>query len=143
MSRPSDIPNLPPLTPGQKQHLHKRATRLASRNPAAIVELARKHSSRAVAILAEIMEDKEAPPAVRVKAAEVIIERGYGKAPLAVTIDEKNSSDNGGVSGRILSIAERILMLKMAQEQRGETLDLEMSQAQPVHELQPAEDLVG
>lgn len=133
--------NLPPLTPAEKQDLANRSKRFAMHNPQAIVALARKHSSAAVRILAQIMEDEEAPPAVRVKAAEVIIERGYGKAPMAVTIDDK-SPGGGEVSGRILSIAEKIIMLKLASEQRGETMDLENSQLQLVGPA-PVEDLVG
>jgi hypothetical protein len=156
MSRPSDIPNLPPLSTADKKRLASQRSRFANTNPQTIVALGRKYSIRAVQILAAIMESPDSPPAVRVKAAEVIIERGYGKAPLAVTIDDK--TPGGEVNGRILSIAEKILMLKMAQDQRGETVDLENSQlrlvgpepvqgeVQPAVEAAPAapaEDLVG
>lgn len=45
-----------------------------------VVELARKHTPAAIAVLATIMADKRAPAAARVTAADKLIERGYGKA---------------------------------------------------------------
>ena len=129
---------------GSNEALRQSANRLAARNPQAIVNLARKHSVRAIAYLAQWMEDVTLPPACRIKCAEMIIERGYGKAPQSVTLEEAPGTN--ALTGRVLSIAERIIMLKMAQERGGQTLDLENSQlklVEPVEVRPAAEDLVG
>jgi hypothetical protein len=53
--------------------------------PAAVVdgvninELARERGPEAIATLAKIMANDEAPPAARVKAAESLLDRGFGK----------------------------------------------------------------
>lgn len=52
--------------------------------PLDVVELARSHTLAAMQTLVEINGDKHAPPAARVKAAETIINRGYGTAPQVV-----------------------------------------------------------
>lgn len=46
---------------------------------------ARRHTNAAIATLAEIMNDKMAKDADRIKAADSILDRGHGK-PLAATI---------------------------------------------------------
>lgn len=48
--------------------------------------LAREYGPEAIRTLADIMRDKEAPPAPRVKAAEVLLNRGFGLAPAVVTV---------------------------------------------------------
>jgi hypothetical protein len=48
--------------------------------------LAREYGPEAIRTLAEIMRDKEAPAAPRVKAAEVLLNRGFGLAPAVVTL---------------------------------------------------------
>jgi len=45
-----------------------------------IQELARKYSSAAIAVLAELMCDEEAPASVRLAAAKTLLERGWGRA---------------------------------------------------------------
>jgi hypothetical protein len=48
-------------------------------------ELAQVHTPAALAALVEVMNDKEAPPAARVMAAQAILDRGHGKVPQAIT----------------------------------------------------------
>src|SRR5690349_8007827 len=48
--------------------------------PDDIAELARAHGAAAIAVLAEIMNDADAPAGVRVSAAKALLERGWGKA---------------------------------------------------------------
>jgi hypothetical protein len=49
-----------------------------------VIELARSHSPAAIAALAKIMRDEEAPPAARVGAANAILDRGHGRPPQAI-----------------------------------------------------------
>ena len=46
-----------------------------------IKSLARAHTQGAIKVLAGIMNEKKAPPAARVAAANALLDRGYGKAP--------------------------------------------------------------
>ena len=46
-----------------------------------IQELARKYSSAAIAVLAELMCNEDAPPSVRLAAAKTLLERGWGRVP--------------------------------------------------------------
>lgn len=46
--------------------------------------LARSYGPEAVETLAKIMRNEEAPPNARVKAAEVLLDRGFGKAPAII-----------------------------------------------------------
>lgn len=57
--------------------------------------LAREYGPEAIRTLAEIMRDKEAPPAPRVKAAEVLLNRGFGLAPAVVTMvtEQRDASE--------------------------------------------------
>lgn len=50
-----------------------------SKKSTAIKELAQAHCERAVARLAELMESED--EGIAVKAADILLERGYGKAP--------------------------------------------------------------
>ena len=105
-------------------------------DPRKIVLEARKYTVQAVKILASIMEgecglDKqgvpvEVPAAVRIRAAELLIERGFGKSPQAIVLRDESSNQLGGLHS--IPIAERIAALKAAKEQQGQTLDLEASQ---------------
>lgn len=48
--------------------------------PAQIRSLARAHTATALAVLAGIMNQTDAPPAARVSAAQALLDRGWGKA---------------------------------------------------------------
>ena len=59
--------------------------------------LARTHTHLAVATLAEICMDGEAPAAARVSAAGVLLDRGWGRAPQEIRIADATErlSDDG------------------------------------------------
>lgn len=48
--------------------------------PIEIRSLARKHTAKAINVLAGIMNTKDAPEAARVSAANSLLDRGWGKA---------------------------------------------------------------
>jgi len=48
-------------------------------------EMAKEYAPEALTTLRDIMCDKEEPAAARVSAANTILDRGYGKAPQALT----------------------------------------------------------
>lgn len=53
-------------------------------------DLAREHTEEAVAALTEIMNNKKAPAAARVSAANAILDRGFGRVPSDIPLtDEK------------------------------------------------------
>ena len=65
---------------------------------AEVRELAREHTPEAVNTLAEIMLDKDAPPAARISAATALLDRGYGRPAgevpqVAVQINTDNSAE--------------------------------------------------
>jgi hypothetical protein len=51
-----------------------------------VVDIARKHTVTAVNALARIAKDPEQDPRARVAAAQVILDRGYGKATEKVDV---------------------------------------------------------
>ncbi len=52
-----------------------------------VAAAARVHSASAIATLAEIMANKRTAAMARVRAAEVILERGFGKAPQKIVLE--------------------------------------------------------
>jgi hypothetical protein len=105
-----------------------------------LVSLSRTFSKRAINMIAEIMEDTGMPPAVRVKAAEILLDRGYGKAAQAMVVS--NSDGSPLIGAQALSIAERIAALKRAKETKDDTIDLEANDAIPVQEEQDNTDIL-
>lgn len=71
-----------------------------------VQDLAREHTPDAINTLAEIMTDENAPPAQRIAAAQVMLDRGWGKPvqtvegnvdrTLEVVIKDATASDAGG-----------------------------------------------
>jgi len=55
--------------------------------PTDIRSLARSHTETAIKVLAGIMREPDAPAAARVSAAQVLLDRGWGKAPQFNTTD--------------------------------------------------------
>ena len=53
----------------------------------------------ALNVLKEIMLDPAQPAAARIKAAEVIIDRAYGKAPQALEIDQADAAITISIEG--------------------------------------------
>ena len=68
----------------------------AGRKPdgVAITSLARLHTANAIAILGEVMADPKAPPAAKVAAAQALLDRGWGKAPIQINLDVKAKFDD-------------------------------------------------
>lgn len=62
-------------------------------------DLVREHTNDAIATLAQIMGDENAPPDARIRAAEALLNRAWGKPPATMEV-------NGGVA--VYSVAEAI-----------------------------------
>src|SRR5918993_3158179 len=54
---------------------------------AEVAEMARVHTAEALETLAEVMRDAKAPASARVMAANAILDRGHGKAPMHLTTE--------------------------------------------------------
>ena len=63
-------------------------------------ELARRYTKEAVATLVDIMQNPKAPPAAKVRAAEVLLDRGWGRPQQQLEIQE--------AAGLNIVISERI-----------------------------------
>jgi hypothetical protein len=59
-----------------------------------ITTLARAHTSKAIEVLVEIMGDDKAPPAARATAAQALIDRGWGKAPIQIDLNVRQKFDD-------------------------------------------------
>ncbi len=67
----------------------------AGRPPGAtITTLARQHTEAAIKLLADVVEDEKAPPAARVAAAQALLDRGWGKAPVTVDLNVRAKFDD-------------------------------------------------
>jgi hypothetical protein len=56
--------------------------------------LARQHTAQAIGVLREIVDDAKAPPAARATAAQALLDRGWGKAPIQIDVTARaNFSD--------------------------------------------------
>lgn len=53
---------------------------------AEVRELARQYTDVAIKALTDIMQDEKSPPAARVSAATVLLDRAYGRAPQDLTV---------------------------------------------------------
>lgn len=120
--------------------------RQGGNDPYQVVQLARSYTQAALRKLYDLMNgeggslkqldkngnlvetDIEVPAAVQAKCAEIIIERGYGKAPQAIMLGTDGSIP---ITEKHLSVAEKILKLKEAAE--NPVRDLEASeQSDPI-----------
>jgi hypothetical protein len=70
-----------------------------------VQELAREHSTEAIATLAAIMRDKRAPPAARAMASNSILDRAYGKPPQTLNANVANRPVNDMTDAELLAIA--------------------------------------
>lgn len=104
---------------------------ISMRDPRVIIDLARNYTTKAIRTLAELMEDTAQPGPVRVRAAEILIERGYGKAPQAVLVTDDRSLPTGIAA---VPIEERIKQLIAARDNAGSVTDLEASAVMDVEE---------
>ena len=122
----------------------------------AVMRHARGYSHAAIERLAKLMDGKGGkakvydqnlskmvevdvvvPPAVQVRAAELLLEKGFGKSPqaLLVTTDEPTTP---GDSPRRLTVLERIALLRQAMTETAQTVELEASEQR---ELMPADNV--
>lgn len=72
-------------------------------------ELAQEHGPTAVGILARIMADETSKPVERIRAAEVLLDRGYGR-PMQ-TLEHADVTP-GGLEGKPVSLLELVKGLK-------------------------------
>jgi hypothetical protein len=59
-----------------------------------VTTLARQYTESAVKLLGAMVEDAKAPPAARVAAAQALLDRGWGKAPIQINLDVKARFDD-------------------------------------------------
>jgi hypothetical protein len=59
-----------------------------------ITTLARQHTHAAVTVLREILDDLKAPPAARATAAQALLDRGWGKAPIQIDLNVRAKFDD-------------------------------------------------
>jgi hypothetical protein len=59
-----------------------------------VTTLARAHTAQAISVLAEIMADPNAPSAARATAAQALLDRGYGKAPVQIDLSVRAKFDD-------------------------------------------------
>lgn len=59
---------------------------MPARTPKDVKQIARKHTAAAIKTLVGIMNQPKAPPAARVSAANVVLDRGWGKPPQTVAV---------------------------------------------------------
>jgi hypothetical protein len=88
--------------------------------------LARQCAPDAIATLKAIMLSERAPPAVRISAAAVLLDRGFGKARQEVEI---RKSSLAGLTDEELDVLEQLLEKAEAYEH---TLDIDGSRQHPV-----------
>lgn len=58
--------------------------------PAEIMDMARASAPDAITMAIRFVNDEDADPRVRLKAAEILLDRGYGKPTQAVDLETKN-----------------------------------------------------
>ena len=68
-----------------------------------IRSLARGRTKTALSVLAAVMRNPQTPPAARIAAANAILDRGWGKAPLAI-----HNGDDGAFE--LIHRIERIIV---------------------------------
>ena len=59
-----------------------------------VTTLARQQTEKAIALLAEVMLDPKAPQAARVTAAQALLDRGWGKAPIQIDLNVRAKFDD-------------------------------------------------
>ena len=59
-----------------------------------ITTLALQHTHAAVTVLREILDDLKAPPAARATAAQALLDRGWGKAPIQIDLNVRAKFDD-------------------------------------------------
>ena len=73
--------------------------------PTQIRSLARSHTETAVNVLVGIMQEPKAPPAARVSAAQVLLDRGWGKPAQPLVGDDEHDAITLKVIERVITDA--------------------------------------
>ncbi len=71
-----------------------------------VAELARRHTEEAIETLASIMRDTATPHNTRVAAANALLDRGHGRAPLAIKL-ETDSDASDSTKAEVMAILRR------------------------------------
>ena len=66
----------------------------AGRPEGATTTSARQHTAQAVEVLRQILDDERAPRAESVTAAESLFDRGWGKSPIQIDLNERTKFDD-------------------------------------------------
>lgn len=83
--------------------------------------LARQYTVKAVRTLAEIMQNKKAHAGARVRAAELLLERGYGKTPQVLNVVQHMGSEE-------LERAARDILEKRAKALEAKTIEAKLDE---------------
>ena len=59
-----------------------------------VTVLARSYTDRAIDLLGKVMDDERAPQAARVTAAQALLDRGWGKAPIQIDLNVRQKFDD-------------------------------------------------
>ena len=59
-----------------------------------ITTLARQHTAQAIEVLRQILDDERAPAAARATAAQALLDRGWGKAPIQIDLNVRQKFDD-------------------------------------------------
>ena len=59
-----------------------------------VTTLARTYTDRAIDLLGKVMDDEKAPQAARVTAAQALLDRGWGKAPIQIDLNVRQKFDD-------------------------------------------------
>lgn len=150
---------MPKGIPARDRSLHGRSwAAQAGRDPRQIITLARSYTAAALRKIVDLMNGKggkatvlnadgiavevdiEVPAAVQLKAAELVIERGYGKSPQAIILQDDTAAPDMLTA---IPIAERIIAIKAARDAAGQVTDLEASQQLTIElPVEKAEDMI-
>jgi len=77
------------------------------RADAPVSELAREHTEAALKTLAGVMQDAQAPAPARVRAAEALLDRAWGRPRQTVDADVHQAIDVTGARERLLEMIKR------------------------------------
>lgn len=135
------------LTKAEKQIQSRAMHRVAARSMHQLIALARSATPNAMRVLVNMalgqkmidgkMQDWPGlPPAVQLRAIEILFERGYGKVPQAIDL----KGDQPGAGAQAIPILERIERLRQQMLDSSTTRDLEASEIQEIaDEVLPVE----
>ena len=95
---------------------------LKRQDPRELVRLAQHYTKAALKTIVGIMENEELPAAVRLRAAELVLERGYGKAAQAILVGQDGTLPEGS---QMIPLVDRIIALRQAKD-LGAGTDIEL-----------------